>query len=109
MFTVLVTLIQFGIASVYTDHQVACPGERYNARALTAAHRTLPCGSRVEVTNLRNGRKVVVKITDRGPCLSKECQRQTPWLLARVIDLTPEAARQIGMDGLAPVSVARLK
>lgn len=97
MFTVLVTLIQFGIASVYTDYRVACPGERYSAHALIAAHKTLPCGSRAEVTNLLNGRKIIVRIVDRGP-----------YKFGRVIDLTPRGAQLLGMDGLAPVSVAPL-
>ena len=64
--------------------------------ALTAAHRTLPFNTRVRVTNLKNGRRVVVRINDRGP-----------WIRGRVIDLSYEAARRIRMveDGLVPVIV----
>ncbi len=71
-------------------------GERYNMYALTAAHRTLPFNTRVRVTNLKNGRRVVVRINDRGP-----------WIRGRVIDLSYEAARRIRMveDGLVPVIV----
>ena len=59
-------------------------GERYDMRALTAAHPTLPFGSRVRVTNLANGRSVVVRINDRGPNVK-----------GRVIDLSNAAAREL--------------
>jgi rare lipoprotein A len=62
---------------------------------LTAAHRTLPFGTLVRVTNSRSGRSVVVRINDRGP-----------FVRGRVIDLTPAGARAIGMSGLAPVSLS---
>jgi rare lipoprotein A len=67
---------------------------------LTAAHRTLPLGTRVRVTNLRNGRAVVVTITDRGPFLD-----------GRVIDLSYAAAKRIGMTdpGTAPVRLVVLR
>ncbi len=61
-------------------------GERFNPSALTAAHRTLPFGTRLKVTNPSNGRSVVVRINDRGPFHG-----------GRVIDLSREAARQIGL------------
>ena len=69
-------------------------GERFNQEALTAAHRTLRFGTRVRVTNLHNGRSVVVRINDRGPFID-----------GRVIDLSKAAARAIGMlnSGVAPV------
>ncbi len=67
-----------------------------NPSALTAAHRTLPFGSHVRVTNQRTGRSVTVRITDRGP-----------FVRGRVIDLSPAAARAIGVAGLAPVSLSR--
>jgi rare lipoprotein A len=86
-----------GIASFYTDHRVACPGEHYDARALAAAHRTLPCRSRVRVT-ARNGHTIVVRINDRGP-----------YIRGRIIDLTPAGARALGMDGLAHVTVERIE
>src|SRR3569832_2203789 len=61
-----------GMASVYGNGdgyawRKTANGERMNPRALTAAHRTLPFGTRVSVVNRRNGKKVVVRITDRGP------------------------------------------
>ena len=80
-----------GIASVYSGERTA-NGEYASASALTAAHRSLPFGTMVAVTNTRTGRSVVVRINDRGP-----------FVRGRVIDLTPAAARAIGNSGLAPV------
>jgi rare lipoprotein A len=85
-----------GIASVYSDEQTA-NGEYAHASALTAAHRTLPFGTMVEVTNIETGRSVVVRINDRGP-----------YIRGRVIDLTPAGARAIGSSGLAPVTLTVL-
>jgi rare lipoprotein A len=65
-----------------------------NAGAMTAAHRTLPFGINVTVVNNRTGRAVVVRINDRGP-----------FVRGRVIDLSPAAARAIGVQGLASVSL----
>ena len=61
-------------------------GERFNQRALTAAHRSLPFGTRVRVTNLSNGRSVVVRINDRGPFGRDR---------GRIIDLSKAAARKL--------------
>jgi rare lipoprotein A len=61
---------------------------------LTAAHRSLPFGTKVRVTNRKNGRSVVVRINDRGP-----------FVRGRIIDLTPAAAHVLGFSGLAPVTV----
>lgn len=74
-------------------------GERYNMNAMTAAHKTLPFGTRVLVTNTRNGRSVQVRINDRGP-----------FIRGRVIDLSRAAASQIGLtaSGVAPVRVSVL-
>lgn len=71
-------------------------GETFNQNSLTAAHRTLPFGTRVRVTNLNNNRYVVVRINDRGP-----------FTRGRVIDLSAAAAREIGLDraGVGPVRV----
>jgi rare lipoprotein A len=85
---------QSGLASVYSGGRTA-NGERAAAGGLTAAHRSLPFGTLVRVTNERTGRSVVVRINDRGP-----------FVRGRVIDLTPAGARAIGMDGLAPVSLS---
>jgi rare lipoprotein A len=85
-----------GLASSYGEGSQTASGERFNASELTAAHRTLPFGARVRVTNHANGRSVVVTINDRGPFVS-----------GRIIDVTPAAARALGMSGLAPVTIER--
>ena len=88
-------MAESGIASVYAySGQRTASGERAQPHGLTAAHRTLPFGTRVRVTNKRNGRSVVVRINDRGP-----------FVRGRVIDLTPAAAQALGFSGLASVSV----
>jgi rare lipoprotein A len=84
---------QEGIASIYSGGQTA-NGEHAIASALTAAHRTLPFGTRVRVTNHQTGRSVVVRINDRGP-----------FVRGRIIDLTPAGAHALGFSGLAHVSV----
>jgi rare lipoprotein A len=90
---------QSGIASIYGyRHGITANGEHVSTRRLTAAHRTLPFGSRVRVTNKRNGRSVVVRINDRGP-----------YVRGRIIDLTPAGARALGFSGLAPVTVEVVK
>ncbi len=90
---------QFGVASWYgrffQGHTTAS-GEPYNEDALTCAHRTLPLGSVLRVTNLRNHRSVVVRVNDRGPLPPN-----------RVIDLSWAAAHLLGFSqkGLAPVEI----
>jgi rare lipoprotein A len=85
-----------GVASVYSDEKTA-NGEYAHASALTAAHRTLPFGTLVKVTNIETDRSVVVRINDRGP-----------YIKGRVIDLTPAGAKAIGSSGLAPVTLTVL-
>ena len=75
-----------GVASWYKMGKVTANGERFKPNGLTAAHRFLPFGTRVRVTNLRNGRKVTVRINDRGP-----------FIKGRIIDLAFGAARKIGL------------
>jgi rare lipoprotein A len=87
-----------GTASVYSKKHAGgktASGEIHRSGAMTAAHRTLPFGTRVRVTNTRNGRVVVVRINDRGP-----------FVRGRVIDLSPAAARALGFSGLTPVRLA---
>jgi rare lipoprotein A len=91
----LMASAQSGLASVYAySSGRTASGERASPGALTAAHRTLPFGTRVRVTNRNNGRSVVVRINDRGPFIRN-----------RIIDLTPAAARALGFSSLANVSV----
>jgi rare lipoprotein A len=87
---------QSGVASVYSGQRTA-NGEYASAGGLTAAHRTLPFGTKVRVTNQHTGRSVVVRINDRGP-----------FVRGRVIDVTPAAAHALGMDGLARVTLTVL-
>lgn len=81
-------------ADGYSGRRTAS-GERVSSGGLTAAHRSLPFGTMVRVTNTRTNKSVVVRINDRGP-----------FVRGRVIDLTPAGAHAIGMSGLAPVSLA---
>ena len=73
-------------------------GERFSPDKLTAAHRTFPFGTLVRVTDLRNGRSVVVRINDRGP-----------FRRDRAIDVSPAAARALNFSGLAPVTLEVVK
>jgi rare lipoprotein A len=84
---------QTGIASIYSGGRTA-NGEVARSGGMTAAHRTLPFGTLVRVTNKHSGRSIVVRINDRGP-----------FVRGRIIDLMPAAAKAIGFFGLAPVSV----
>jgi rare lipoprotein A len=92
------SIAQSGIASIYGyEGGKTASGERASRDGLTAAHRSLPFGAKVRVTNKRNGKSVIVRINDRGP-----------FVAGRVIDVTPAAARALGFSGLAPVSVERV-
>jgi rare lipoprotein A len=84
---------QTGIASIYSGGKTA-NGEIARSSGMTAAHRSLPFGTLVRVTNQRSGRSIVVRINDRGP-----------FVRGRIIDLMPAAARAIGCSGLAHVTV----
>ena len=87
---------QCGGASWYALHSRTASGERMNPAAMTAAHRTLPFGSKIRVTNLRNKRSVVVTVNDRGP-----------FVRGRIVDVSTGAAGVLGMksSGVAPVRV----
>ncbi|MCK2183375.1 septal ring lytic transglycosylase RlpA family protein [Halomonas sp. YJPS3-2] len=92
--------IQKGVASYYSDRfqgRTTASGEAFDQRQLTAAHRTLPLGTKVLVTRPDNGRQVEVLINDRGP-----------YIAGRVIDLSKSAARALGMlhRGTAPVQLS---
>ncbi|MCF3932997.1 septal ring lytic transglycosylase RlpA family protein [Acuticoccus sp. M5D2P5] len=88
-----------GTASYYGKRfhgRMTANGERFNMNAMTAAHKSLPFGTKVKVTNTKNGRSVVVRINDRGPFVGR-----------RVIDLSRGAAAALDMvnDGLAKVTM----
>jgi rare lipoprotein A len=89
-----------GLASYYGSGELTATGERFDPSGMTAAHRTLPFGTRVKVTRVDTGDSVVVRINDRGP-----------FKRGRVIDLSEGAARSLGMMnvGLADVRLEVLK
>lgn len=93
-------VIQSGRASWYGPGfhgRKTASGETFNTNELTAAHRTLPFGTKVRVVNQRTGQSVIVRINDRGP-----------YAHGRVIDLSRASAQAIGLSGVAPVTVAAL-
>ncbi|MCJ2045335.1 septal ring lytic transglycosylase RlpA family protein [Methylobacterium sp. J-078] len=85
---------QSGAASWYASGHRTANGEHFNPNGMTAAHRSLPFGTRVRVENKRNGRSVVVRINDRGP-----------FVRGRIIDLAKGSARALGMGGTTYVSL----
>ncbi|MBC7977575.1 MAG: septal ring lytic transglycosylase RlpA family protein [Myxococcales bacterium] len=96
--------VQRGLATWYGDEQHGGPtasGERFDKRKMTAAHRKLRFGTRVRVTNTKNGRSVEVRINDRGPYGSSK----------RIIDVSEAAARRLDMidAGVVPVTVEVLR
>jgi rare lipoprotein A len=86
---------QSGAASWYGSGRQTANGERFNPNGMTAAHRSLPFGTRVRVENKRNGRSVVVRINDRGP-----------FVRGRIIDLAKGPARAIGLGGVTRVALS---
>lgn len=87
-----------GGASWYALRSRTASGEMMNPNAMTAAHRSLPFGTKVRVKNVRNGRSVTVRINDRGP-----------FIRGRIIDVSRAAAQRLGMvqSGVAKVCVSR--
>jgi len=87
-------VIQCGGASWYAMTSLTASGERASPNTMTAAHRSLPFGTQVKVTNLRNGHAVTVRINDRGPFVG-----------GRVIDVTRAAAAKLGFVGAGVTKV----
>jgi rare lipoprotein A len=85
-----------GVASFYTEGQQTASGEKFDTNDLTAAHPTLPFGTRLRVTNVGTGRSVVVRVNDRGP-----------YVPGRVVDVSHSAANALGMvqSGIAKVKL----
>ncbi|WP_249143261.1 septal ring lytic transglycosylase RlpA family protein [Bradyrhizobium liaoningense] len=83
-----------GLASFYSEDQMTASGERFNKHALHAAHPSLPFGTRLRVTNVSNGRSVIVRVNDRGP-----------FVRGRIIDVTSRAAEALGMIRMGVVNV----
>jgi peptidoglycan lytic transglycosylase len=91
---------QVGMASFYRSGKFTASGEKFNPGGMTAAHRTLPFGTKVRVTNVQTGKAVVVRINDRGP-----------FIRGRIIDLAYGAARTVGLvsTGIAKVRLEILE
>ena len=77
-----------GIASFYTEGTQTASGERFDTHELTAAHRSLPFGTRLRVTNVATGRSVTVRVNDRGP-----------FVPGRIVDVSSSAAETLGISG----------
>jgi rare lipoprotein A len=86
------------LAAICTQAGKTATGETFSPSKLTAAHRTLPFGTMVRVTNLRNGRTVIVRINDRGP-----------FTKGRIIDVTAAAAAELKFSDLTPVTLEVVK
>jgi rare lipoprotein A len=89
-------IASLGIASFYTEDQQTASGEKFDTHDLTAAHPTLPFGTRLRVTNVATGRSVTVRVNDRGP-----------YVPGRVVDVSHSAADALGMveSGIAKVKL----
>ncbi|MBD3263817.1 MAG: septal ring lytic transglycosylase RlpA family protein [Candidatus Omnitrophica bacterium] len=108
VFTLLLYILALNVVSIYPQRGIAswygkdlkgkktASGEPFDPEKLTAAHKRLPFGTKVKVTNLNNDKSVVVIVTDRGP-----------FVRGRIIDLSKGAAKEINMlrDGIAPVEI----
>ena len=92
--SILPAAAQSGAASWYGSGHRTASGEHFNPNGMTAAHRSLPFGTRVRVENRRTGRSVIVRINDRGP-----------FVRGRIIDLSRGSARALGMGGTSYVSL----
>jgi rare lipoprotein A len=89
--------VETGLAAVYNDRlhgRTTASGQRYDRNALTAAHKTLPFGTRVRVTNKKNDKSVILRINDRGPTQA-----------GRILDISPRAAKALGMRRTAMAEV----
>ena len=89
-------IAMLGLASFYADDSMTASGETFDRHRLNAAHPSMPFGTRLRVTNVRNGRSVTVRVNDRGPFVG-----------GRVVDVTMAAAEALGMvdDGVAKVTL----
>ncbi|PSJ73347.1 septal ring lytic transglycosylase RlpA family protein [Sphingobacteriales bacterium UPWRP_1] len=92
-----VEMVSWGVASYYSNSlsgKKTASGEKYNHNKLTAAHRTLPFGTKIKVSRIDNGKAVIVKVNDRGP-----------YIKGRVVDLSKAAADKIGLTGVGKMQV----
>lgn len=83
-----------GVASFYSQGTRTASGERFDARELTAAHPSLPFGTKLRVTDVNSGRSVTVRVNDRGP-----------YVPGRIVDVSYSAAQELGMVGRGVTNV----
>lgn len=83
-----------GVASFYSEEQPTASGEKFDGRELTAAHPTLPFGTKLRVTDVKSGRSVTVRVNDRGP-----------YVPGRIVDVSHSAAQSLGMIGKGVANV----
>ncbi len=83
-----------GVASFYSDQQETASGEKFDGHELTAAHPTLPFGTKLRVTDVKTGRSVTVRVNDRGP-----------YVPGRIVDVSYSAAQSLGMIGKGVANV----
>jgi peptidoglycan lytic transglycosylase len=84
----------YGLASYYSEGHATASGERFDPRQMTAAHRSLPFGTKLRVTNVKSGHSVVVRVNDRGP-----------FVHGRLVDVSYAAAREIDLVGAGTAKV----
>lgn len=84
----------YGLASFYEESGLTADGEQFDPQALTAAHPTLPFGTRLRVTNIATGRSVIVRVNDRGP-----------FIPGRIVDVSYYAAKTLGIVGRGTAEV----
>lgn len=94
---------QYGLASYYGPEfsgRATASGEIFDQQGLTCAHKDLPFGTRIKVTNMKNDRWVIVRVNDRGP-----------WVSGRIVDLSYSAAKKLDMvaDGVVRVKIEIVK
>jgi len=87
-------MVSHGVASFYTEGTQTASGEKFDTHELTAAHPSLPFGTRLRVTNVATGRSVTVRVNDRGP-----------YVPGRVVDVSYSAAESLGMVGKGVANV----
>lgn len=92
--TVETKIASQGVASFYSDQQETASGEKFDGHELTAAHPTLPFGTRLRVTDVKTGRSVTVRVNDRGP-----------YVPGRIVDVSYSAAQSLGMIGKGVTNV----
>ena len=87
-------IASYGLASFYTEGARTASGDKFDPHALTAAHPSLPFGTRLQITNVATGQSVVVRVNDRGP-----------FIPGRIVDVSYSAAKMLGIIGKGTAKV----